>query len=69
MSKWVIMQTVDGCSQPIAIRDDEQAALTCCQEKAQAFAQKPGKVRQTDMGSVLVQIDAAFLAIEVEDVE
>jgi len=69
MSKWVVMQTIDGCSQPVAIRNDEEAALATATKYAQDFAKKPGKVRQTDMGSVLVHVDASFLALEVEDVE
>lgn len=69
MSKWVIMQTTDGCSQPVAIRNDHEKAMKRAEHLATEWSKKPGRLQNSDMGSRIVHDDVAFLVIEVDDVE
>jgi hypothetical protein len=69
VSKWIIMQTVDGITIPVAIRNDEKAALERCRELAFEQARRPASISSTQMGTVVVRQDASFMALEVEDVE
>ena len=74
MSKFVIMETVGGFSQPVAIRDTHEIALACCVELAKLAARAPGfqhahgSVQSLEDGARFSVPEVNFNVVEVENV-
>lgn len=70
MSKYVIMETVDGMSNPVAIRDTKGQAQARCEELANMRSQKAdGRVERFDGGAIFQVFSASYTAIEITDAD
>ena len=70
MSKFVIMETIEGFSQPVAIRDTREIALACCLQLAQVASTKAaGTCTPLEDGARFSRSEVNFNVVEVENVE
>ena len=69
MSKFVIMETVGGFGQPVAIRDNQEIAMACCMKLANLRSQKVrGVVEALEDGARFSAPEATYTVVEVENV-
>ena len=68
MSKYVIMETVDGMSYPVALRATREEATACCVELANKWSQKAkGHVQQLEDGAKCSTPEVTYLTVEIVD--
>lgn len=68
VSSFVIMESVDGVTQPVAIRKNKEAAKRRCLELA--GERKPaGRVESMEDGARLIPIEMMFFSVEVKDTD